>query len=492
MSITSDVASRELAGNESGHGDHLPRPGFTGRGARARRRRRRDRRARPRPAGLPCRPQAARRPGREALLDAAPGLYTDPRSAAAFDAVTLSLCVVALRMEMLRYDSWHDPLTGLFDRRTFDRLLDMSVARSVRYRWPFTLVLVDLDDLKRSTTRGSPGGRRRAPGARRAVPASPPLRRQRGPIGGDEFALILPSPTPRRPAAARAHRRLPGANASVPAFSYGVAQCPTEAETAAELCPRRHAALRSQSQREVVTWPDRGTSTISSSSCASSRACAPPASPNTTTCSSCRSRWPASAAPSPAPAGRRASRPATPTSRSRSRSCAGGPSRCRHGAGRSPTPTSPPTTERVAARRRRAARAQQPHRRGDRETRPAARGARVPRHRRARGPPHLRGPPHDRTRRRGAGCRRGRATSRVRASVADARCASSGPRSSTERRRRDLVVVAVAVDADDGARSTASRPAGAAIEAAARSTLDALNRRLGPVLRPESVGPGAW
>ena len=118
-------------------------------------------------------------PGGEALLDAPPGLYTDPalRPGSVDASLVTSLCVVALRMEMLRYDSWHDGLTELFDRRTFDRLLDMSVARSVRYRWPFTLVLVDLDDLKAiNDSDGPPGGRRRAPRPRRAVPTGAPLR----------------------------------------------------------------------------------------------------------------------------------------------------------------------------------------------------------------------------------------------------------------------------------------------------------------------------
>jgi GGDEF domain-containing protein len=114
-------------------------------------------------------------PGGEALLDAVPGLYTDPAlDAGSVDAgLMTSLCVVALRMEMLRYDSWHDGLTGLFDRRTFDRLLEMSVARSVRYRWPFTLVVVDLDDLK--AINGGP------PRDRAEVPRGAALRRQRGP-----------------------------------------------------------------------------------------------------------------------------------------------------------------------------------------------------------------------------------------------------------------------------------------------------------------------
>ena len=80
-------------------------------------------------------------PGGEALLDAEPGLYTDPPLENAMVDVALlnSLCVVALRMEVLRYDSWHDPLTSLFDRRSFDRLLEMSVAAAPgptgRSRW---------------------------------------------------------------------------------------------------------------------------------------------------------------------------------------------------------------------------------------------------------------------------------------------------------------------------------------------------------------------
>ena len=74
-------------------------------------------------------------------------------------------------MEVLRYDSWHDPLTGLFDRRSFDRLLEMSVARSLRYHWPFTLVVIDLDGLKQiNDTQGHPAGDARAPGAGRALP----------------------------------------------------------------------------------------------------------------------------------------------------------------------------------------------------------------------------------------------------------------------------------------------------------------------------------
>jgi diguanylate cyclase (GGDEF)-like protein len=178
-------------------------------------------------------------PGGEALLDAPPGLYTDPalRAGSVDASLVTSLCVVALRMEMLRYDSWHDGLTELFDRRTFDRLLDMSVARSVRYRWQFTLVLVDLDDLKAIN---DSEGHQEGDAALRALGERFQQVLRFGDnaarIGGDEFALILPSTDPDDvpPLLERIGASQVGERACPP-FSYGDAQCPTEAETTAEL-----------------------------------------------------------------------------------------------------------------------------------------------------------------------------------------------------------------------------------------------------------------
>ena len=173
-------------------------------------------------------------PGGEALLDAPPGLYTDPplETTAVDSALLTSLCVVALRMEVLRYDSWHDSLTALFDRRSFDRLLEMSVARSTRYHWPFTLVVIDLDGLKEiNDTEGHAAGddALASVGARfrRVLRFGDNAAR----IGGDEFALILPNTDPDDvPMLLERVGSLQLGDRPCPAFSYGVAQCPNEAD----------------------------------------------------------------------------------------------------------------------------------------------------------------------------------------------------------------------------------------------------------------------
>ena len=159
----------------------------------------------------------------------------------------LSLCVLALRLDVVRYDAWHDPLTGLYDRRSFDRLLEMAVARSNRYGWQFTLVVLDLDDLKiindtRATRPATPRSASSASGsAGHCASATTP-----GRIGGDEFAMILPNTeADLGPALLERVRSAEGLERPCPAFSFGVAQMPARGNGIRRArATRRHAAVR--------------------------------------------------------------------------------------------------------------------------------------------------------------------------------------------------------------------------------------------------------
>ena len=125
--------------------------------------------------------------------EAEAGLYGDGRPLEPVLAGTVSrLCTVAFRMDLLRHDASHDALTGLLNRRSFDELLVQSASRSVRYGWPFALVLIDIDRFKALNDRlGHEGGDQvlRAVGAelRQSLRAGDVAAR----LGGDEFALIL-------------------------------------------------------------------------------------------------------------------------------------------------------------------------------------------------------------------------------------------------------------------------------------------------------------
>ncbi len=89
-----------------------------------------------------------------------------------------------------------DGMTGLFNRRAFDQVLETELARAKRYGHPLSLIILDMDSFKiYNDTYGHPAGDERL----KAI-ANIMLENVRDPdvaarYGGEEFAIILPHTT---------------------------------------------------------------------------------------------------------------------------------------------------------------------------------------------------------------------------------------------------------------------------------------------------------
>ena len=98
----------------------------------------------------------------------------------------------AAQEERIRYQAYHDSLTGLPNRASFAEHLDEAMRRAKRAGWPLALLFLDLDNFKRvNDSLGHDAGDRllrvAAERIRRAVREADMLFR----MGGDEFTVLL-------------------------------------------------------------------------------------------------------------------------------------------------------------------------------------------------------------------------------------------------------------------------------------------------------------
>jgi diguanylate cyclase (GGDEF)-like protein len=64
------------------------------------------------------------------------------------EQISLAFANLKLR-ETLKYQSVRDPLTGLFNRRHMEEMLDLELCRAARTRTPVALLMIDIDHFKR-------------------------------------------------------------------------------------------------------------------------------------------------------------------------------------------------------------------------------------------------------------------------------------------------------------------------------------------------------
>ncbi|MER3427724.1 MAG: diguanylate cyclase response regulator [Pyrinomonas sp.] len=178
------------------------------------------------------------------------GYLTDPTD------LGLLLARVRTLLEFKRYldnceeAAFTDHLTGLANRRRFERQLHREVERTNRYAHPFCLLLIDLDEFKRiNDSCGHATGDEVIRRVAHVLQAETRGIDTAARIGGEEFALILPETgfSAGLDVADRLRRslkraKMPDAVGQVTA-SFGVAEFPACAREAEELFRAADAAL---------------------------------------------------------------------------------------------------------------------------------------------------------------------------------------------------------------------------------------------------------
>lgn len=177
------------------------------------------------------------------------GYITDPTDLELLLARTRTLLEFKAYLDVCEEAAFTDHLTGLANRRRFERQLDREVTRTIRYGHPFTLLMVDVDNLKRLNdtfghTVGDDAIRRTARVLREGTRGIDLAAR----IGGDEFGIILVETSQQAGIEVAERLRLMISGLSIPraghmTASFGVAECPSCAQTAEEVLNAADAAL---------------------------------------------------------------------------------------------------------------------------------------------------------------------------------------------------------------------------------------------------------
>jgi diguanylate cyclase (GGDEF)-like protein len=192
------------------------------------------------------------------------GYFTDPTDIDLLLARASTLLDFKNYLNTCEEDAFTDHLTGIANRRRFERQLAREISRTVRYGHPFCLLMLDIDHFKRvNDTYGHEAGDE----ALRTVG----MTLQEGTrgidlaarIGGEEFAIILTQTS--RASGLEVAERLRSAIKSMDiptvgqiAASFGLAECPTSAQSMSELLAVTDAALyeaKRQGRDRVIEAP---------------------------------------------------------------------------------------------------------------------------------------------------------------------------------------------------------------------------------------------
>src|SRR6266498_1065048 len=177
------------------------------------------------------------------------GYITDPTDLDLLLARARTLLDFKSYLDSCEEEAFTDHLTGLANRRRFERQLEREVSRTLRYGHPFSLLMIDIDHFKLiNDTHGHEAGDQVLKLLARCLQEGTRGIDLAARIGGEEFGIIL-TETSIEGAIDLAERLrlsikaidLPGAGRI--SASFGVAECPTAAQTLRDLLACTDSAL---------------------------------------------------------------------------------------------------------------------------------------------------------------------------------------------------------------------------------------------------------
>ncbi|MEO6365849.1 MAG: GGDEF domain-containing protein [Luteimonas sp.] len=130
-----------------------------------------------------------------------PGIFTDGTQRISFLVTSVVVSTFAFifayrtdtQRKQLETLAWHDPLTGIYNRRAMDRELAIAIETFRRHKTPYCLAIVDLDHFKRiNDAYGHEAGDRVLIDFVRHVAESTRKADRFFRLGGEEFVLLLP------------------------------------------------------------------------------------------------------------------------------------------------------------------------------------------------------------------------------------------------------------------------------------------------------------
>src|SRR4026208_1013718 len=177
------------------------------------------------------------------------GYITDPTDLDLLLARTRTLLEFKAYLDVCEEAAFTDHLTGLANRRRFERQLEREVGRVLRFERPFTLLMIDIDNFKTlNDTFGHDAGDdaiRRISRVLREGTRGIDLAAR---IGGEEFAVLLVETNQASGMQVAERVRVAIKDLEVPSgaritASFGVAECPTDAQTASGILKAADVAL---------------------------------------------------------------------------------------------------------------------------------------------------------------------------------------------------------------------------------------------------------